>query len=110
MKKLFLSLFVVMSMSVGHANASTSTVNARIQKVESFLELQNSQVNEARKSMTDYYDLMQKLTEQHETNATIKKATNAHLKQMHRVLSPEQYRKYLQVLNATLQNHGVDYR
>lgn len=110
MKKLFLTLAVVMSLTAGNANASTSTGNTRIQKVESFLELQNSQVKTARQSMTDYYDLMEKLVEQHETDATIKKATNAHLKQMHRVLSPGQYRKYLQVLNATLQNHGVEYR
>ena len=86
MKKFILSLIAVLAVSVSsfaavNTNIDKASVKSKMNKMENVLQMAKKQ--------------------------EIKNAVNKNLRNASRVLNVNQYKKYLQILNVTLQNNKI---
>jgi hypothetical protein len=114
MKKFILSLVAVFAISVSSFAAvdnDVKTLNNKMNKMESYLQMDGYQTSVMKGATVKLQDALQQAVQEsnEETKAqVIKKAVEKNLKQTSRVLSMDQYKRYLRVLNSTLQNAGLD--
>ena len=79
--------------------------------MESYLQMDGYQTSVMKGATVKLQDALQQAVQEsnEETKAqVIKKAVEKNLKQTSRVLSLDQYKRYLRVLNSTLQNAGLN--
>ena len=114
MKKFILSLVAVFAVSVSSfatVDNDIKTLNNKMNKMESYLQMDGYQTSVMKGATVKLQDALQQAVQEsnEETKAqVIKKAVEKNLKQTSRVLSLDQYKRYLRVLNSTLQNAGLD--
>jgi len=116
MKKFILSLVAVFAVSVSsfaavNNDVNTNRTNNRLNKMESYLQMDGYQTSVIKSATIKLQDALMQATQEtnEETKAQeIKNAVRKNLKQTSRVLSKDQYKKYLRVLNSTLQNTGLN--
>ena len=117
MKKLILSLVAVFAVSASSFaavnNNTDSSVKSRMTKMESALQMDGYQSSVLEEATINLQEAIQEAIQNNDETSKkqeIKKAVNKNLKSASRVLSINQYKKYLQILNATLNNnHIADY-
>ena len=121
MKKYFLMLVMLFTMSVySFAEDNNATEIERIErynikvnakKLADYLQLTTDQLD-AVENVTDVFssDMMFAAVECNNSNrgAVTKNAIDKNIRFMSYILNKEQYRKYLTVLNATLNNRGIN--
>ena len=121
MKKVFLMLVMMFTMSVySFAEDNNATEIERVErydikvnakKLADYLQVTTDQFD-AVEAITDEFtnDMAFAATESNKTGllAVTKNAVEKNIKHMSYVLNREQYHKYLTVLNATLNNRGID--
>lgn len=119
MKKYFLMLVMMFTMSINvfadDANAEEVNLierydlNVNLRKLGTFLQLSSDQMDGMESVETEFKnDLMFAALEctRDNRNAVTKNAIDKHLKHVHYVLNNEQYKKYVRVLNVTVNNRG----
>lgn len=117
MKKVFLMLVMMFTMSVSMFAEDTNTteiekyeINVNISKLANYLELSSDQID-AVENVTEELtkDLMFAAVECSEKSrkAVTKNAIEKNIKNMRYVLTEEQMKKYLIVLNVTISNRGI---
>lgn len=119
MKRLFLSMLVMLSMTVTFAEnenaASLNTTEAydmtvnmkRLAQALSLSKDQLESVAEIHKTFSAEMLFAAHATSADERQKMMEKAVNKDLAYMNYVLSAEQYRKYVMLLNVTLYNRGL---
>lgn len=125
MKKIVLTLAALTSMSMAFAegadNAKNATataaadaakyeMNINVHSLSNTLRLDNEKTEFVTYISDDFANDMAKaaVAKGDKREKLYKKAVNKNLAYMHTVLSSRQYRKYLQILNATLVNRGLE--
>ena len=120
MKRLFLVLIAVMSMTMTFAdNENTNSVNnvnaydmsVNVRKLGETLGLSYDQMESVGDVHRTFCGEMM-VASQSKTDDRVKlvrKAVTKDLKYMHYILNNEQYHKYLALLNATMVNRGIEY-
>ncbi len=120
MKRLFLTVVAVLSMTMTFAeneklnnvnNANTYNMSVNMGKLSDYLGLSYDQVDVVQQIHSSFCaDMMNAAgaANADERKSMIDKAVSTDLKCMHYVLTGEQYRKYLKVLNVTFLNRGLE--
>ena len=116
MKKFILSLVAVFAVSVSsfaavNNDVNTNLMNNKMAKMESYLQMDVYQTSVIKGATIKLQDALQQAcqeTNEETKTQEIKKAVKNNLKQTRRVLTLDQYKRYLRVLNSTLQNTGLD--
>ncbi len=119
MKRLFLTVVAVLSMTMTFAenenlnntsNASAYNMAVNYDKLADCLGLSTDQAEAVQDIHTSFCaDMMNAAgANADERNGMIKKAVEKDLKYMRYVLTENQYRKYLMLLNATFNNRGLE--
>jgi Fe2+ transport system protein B len=117
MKKVFLMLVMMFTMSVSMFAEDNNTteiakyeINVNTDRLADYLELSIDQVD-AVENVTEEFskDLMFAAVECNDKNrkAVTKNAIEKNIKNMRYVLTEEQMKKYLAVLNVTISNRGI---
>ena len=119
MKRLFLTVMAVLSMavtfaenenlnSVDKANIYNMTVN--YSKLAESLGLTQDQLESVQDIHAEFCaDMLNAYSANaDERKEMVSKAINKDIRYMHYVLTREQYRKYLMILNATVNNRGLN--
>ena len=121
MKKYFIMLVMMLTMSVySFAEENTATKIAETEKYElkinhrkrayilnmssDQIEMSNDIISEFERDMV-FASVMD--TEE-SRSSIVRNAVNKNIKSMHYVLNGKQYKKYLMLLNLTLENRGFD--
>ena len=121
MKKYFIMLVMMLTMSVySFAEENTATKIAETEKYElkinhrklayilnmssDQIEMSNDIISEFERDMV-FASVMD--TEE-SRSSIVRNAVNKNIKNMHYVLNGKQYKKYLMLLNLTLENRGFD--
>lgn len=115
MKRLVLSLVAAICLSVtGFAAGKQPTTakwegNINITKLSNYLKLSSDQTEKVA-NISDYFtEQMEKATRSKKNQEQLlHNAVYGNLKLMKQTLSSEQYAKYTQLMNVTLQNKGID--
>ena len=118
MKRLFLTVVAVLSMTMTFAenenlnsveNASVYNMAVDYGKLADCLGLSTDQAEAVQDIHTSFFaDIMNAAgANADEREGMVKKAVQKDLKYMRYVLTPEQFRKYLMLLNATFYNRGL---
>ena len=84
--------------------------NVNIKRLSSFLELSKDQVESVESIENEFHnDLMFAAVECNKDNRmkVTENAIEKHIKHMSYILNEKQYRKYLKVLNVTINNRGI---
>lgn len=118
MKKLFLTLVAVMTMSF--ANAETEAFRTQrhvvnydmsfdLNRLAAKLDLTADQMEVIEVIQENFNDEVQEAATArgHERRFLVHQAVRKDVKQMHRVLNDEQFGTYMMLLGATLQNKGL---
>lgn len=120
MKKIVLALMAVLSMTSMYAadeNANNKNMNDmyemnfNIYSLSNALELQSGQFELVRDGQETFSKEMSKakyVKDEAERKAVVDKALARNVKYMSDVLDRTQYHKYLMLLNATINNRGID--
>ena len=116
MKKFILSLVAVFAVSVSsfatvNNNVNTNRMNNKMDKMGSYLQMDGYQTSVIKSATIKLQDALQQVcqeTNEETKTLEIKKAVEKNLKQTSRVLTIDQYKKYLRILNSTLQNTGLN--
>ena len=121
MKKYFIMLAMMLTMSVySFAEESTATKMAETERYElkinhrrlaCTLEMSSDQIEMSEDIISDLEkDMMfaSVMTTEKSRNAIVKNAVNKNIKNMRYVLNSNQYKKYLMLLNLTLEHRGFD--
>ena len=121
MKKYFIMLAMMLTMSVySFAEESTATKMAETERYElkinhrrlaCTLEMSSDQIEMSEDIISELEkDMMfaSVMTTEKSRNAIVKNAVNKNIKNMRYVLNSNQYKKYLMLLNLTLENRGFD--
>ena len=126
MKRLFLVTVAMLSMTMTFANtenaANVNVVNEKteetydmtvnLRKLSVVLGLTTDQMEAVETVHNTFNAEMQfaaHYTTQEERDAQVKKAVEKDVKWMNYILTKEQYRKYLLLLNSTLTNRGLNH-
>jgi len=118
MKKILLTVVALMSMTMTFAENESA---ANLNKVESYdMTINMSKLSQALGLSTDQIQAVSEIHKSfsaemmyvaqyanEERNQKLDKAINRDLAYMKYILSEEQYRKYLTLLNLTLRNRGI---
>jgi hypothetical protein len=115
MKKFILSLVAVLAVSVSsfaaeNTNVDKTTVKNKMNKMESALQMDGYQSSVLEDATISLQEAIQDALQNNDEAAKkqeIKKAVNKNLRNASRVLNMNQYKKYLQILNVTLQNNKI---
>ena len=119
MKRLFMLMIAVLSMTMTFAeNENTKSVNnveaydmsVNMRKLSVALGLTTDQI-EAVENIHNTFNAEMQLAAQADSadrQERVKKAVDRDIKWMHYVLDEKQYRTYLTLLNATLNNRGLN--
>lgn len=115
MKRLVLMVVVALGMSAtsfagNKAEGKDWKVDVNVAKLSQFLKLDARQMEEVA-SISDYFaDKVQSASYAKETKQgkKLREAVYGNFKLMKRTLTDEQYRKYVQLVNVTLKNKGLD--
>lgn len=119
MKRLFMLMIAVLSMTMTFAeNENTKSVNnveaydmsVNMRKLSVTLGLTTDQI-EAVENIHNTFNAEMQLAAQADSadrQERVKKAVDRDIKWMHYVLDEKQYRTYLTLLNATLNNRGLN--
>ena len=119
MKKMILTLVAMLSMTTAFAenenaatvsNAEAYNMNININKLSDALNLANDQ-KEAVENIHYVFSTEMAYAAQYgstDRDAMVKRAINTDVKRMSYVLNPDQMRKYLMLLNVTLNNRGLN--
>lgn len=121
MKKYFIMLVMMLTMSVySFAEESTATKMAETERYElkinhrrlaCTLEMSSDQIEMSEDIISELEkDMMfaSVMTTEKSRNAIVKNAVNKNIKNMRYVLNSNQYKKYLMLLNLTLEHRGFD--
>jgi len=119
MKRLFLTVVAMLSMTMTFAenenlnsaeNAKVYSMNVNYGKLAGYLDLSSDQVETVQDIHTSFCADMMNAgnAASDERDAMVTQAIAKDLKFMRCVLTGEQYRKYLAVLNATFCNRGLN--
>ena len=121
MKKYFIMLAMMLTMSVySFAEESTATKMAETERYElkinhrrlaCTLEMSSDQIEMSEDIISELEkDMMfaSVMTTEKSRNAIVKNAVNKNIKNMRYVLNNNQYKKYLMLLNLTLEHRGFD--
>ena len=121
MKKYFIMLAMMLTMSVySFAEESTATKMAETERYElkinhrrlaCTLEMSSDQIEMSEDIISELEkDMMfaSVMTTEKSRNAIVKNAVNKNIKNMRYVLNSNQYKKYLMLLNLTLEHRGFD--
>lgn len=117
MKRLFLMVALVLGMAATvnaeNENANTTnvySVNTNVKSLTKYLDLNEQQALDVKDIHTSFCnDLKEAATaEGAEKDMIIKLALKKNCMYMHMVLNKKQYAKYLRVLNATMNNRGLN--
>lgn len=115
MKRLVLMVVVALGMSAtslagNKVEGKDWKVDVNVAKLSQFLKLNARQMEEVA-SISDYFaDKVQSASYAKETKQgkKLREAVYGNFKLMKRTLTDEQYRKYVQLVNVTLKNKGLD--
>lgn len=115
MKRLVLMVVVALGMSAtsfagNKVEGKDWNVDVNVAKLSQFLKLNARQMEEVA-SISDYFaDKVQSASYAKETKQgkKLREAVYGNFKLMKRSLTDEQYRKYVQLVNVTLKNKGLD--
>lgn len=119
MRRLFLTVIAVLSMTMtfaenetlnGVENVSAYNMNVNYGRLADCLGLSNDQVEAVQDIHTSFCaDMMNAASANaDERKGMVKKAVEKDLKYMRYVLTGDQYRKYLMLLNVTFNNRGLE--
>lgn len=117
MKRLFLMVVVVLSMSMtvnaeneSNNNTDVYTINTNIRSLAKYLDLDEQQILDVKDVHTSFCnDLKEAATaDAEEKDMIVKLALKKNCMYMHMILDSKQYAKYLRVLNATVNNRGLN--
>ena len=118
MKRLFLMTLAMLTMTLAKAEdenaanvvaAEAYELNINMNRLGTVLELNEDQ-KESVEYITNVFTLELKMAAQasaDERQALVDKAVKKDVRFMHYILNNKQYRKYLTLLNLTLQNRGL---
>ncbi len=116
MRKVILSAVVVLFSTAVFANKAKVTgvenkfsVNINATRLGDYLDLNYAQTADVER-ISEFFAWQLERSAYHteaKRNESVKKAVYVNLKSMKQTLSDTQYKKYLQVLNTTLQNKGL---
>lgn len=115
MKRLVLMVVVALGMSAtsfagNKVECKDWKVDVNVAKLSQFLKLNSRQMEEVA-SISDYFaDKVQSASYAKETKQgkKLREAVYGNFKLMKRTLTDEQYKKYVQLVNVTLKNKGLD--
>lgn len=115
MKRLVLMVVVALGMSVtsfagNKVEGKDWKVDVNVAKLSQFLKLNARQMEEVA-GISDYFaDKVQSASYAKETKQgkKLREAVYGNFKLMKRTLTDEQYKKYVQLVNVTLKNKGLD--
>ena len=115
MKKFILSLVAVLAVSVSsfaaeNTNVDKASVKSKMNKMENVLQMDKYQSGVMEDATINLQEAIQDALQNNDEAAKkqeIKKAVNKNRRNASRVLNMNQYKKYLQILNATLQNNKI---
>ena len=114
MKKMFLTAAVVFGFAVASVaadnNAVSTKVNVNTAKLSEYLGLTAAQYDDV-EAINEYFEsemaAADRASEEKKANK-VRKAVLGNCKLMKETLSKEQYNKYLNVINATMTNKGLN--
>jgi len=115
MKMIILSLVAIFALSTSsfatvNNNVNDNTVNSRITRMEKVLNMdgyQSSAVKDAGIKLQEAIETAMQESNENDKATMVKTAVQSNLKKTGRVLTREQYKKYLQIMNVTLLNNGL---
>lgn len=111
MKKIILSLVAVLSMSVSvnAANSGDTDRNAMnsLEKVLNLDGYQSKVTEQAGQTLQDAFQTALQNTDEQARKQEMKRAVTRNLRSVRGSLDYSQYKKYLQLMNVTLQNRGL---
>lgn len=121
MKKIILTIVAMLSMTsmfaeesnsvnVSNAVAEKYVMNINTKSLSRALGLDYEEANDVEAISKNFAEDMLKVgtLKGEERTKAFKKAINKNLSYMHTVLSNDQYRKYVQLLNVTVANRGLN--
>lgn len=121
MKKIILTIVAMLSMTsmfakesnsvnVSNAVADKYVMNINTKSLSRALGLDYEEANDVEAISKNFAEEMLKVgtLKGEERTKAFKKAINKNLSYMHTVLSNDQYRKYVQLLNVTVANRGLN--
>lgn len=115
MKRLVLTLVAAASLTATVFAAGNQPTTAKwegninISKLSNYLKLSSDQVTEVANISEYFTEQMERATNsKKDQSKLLHNAVYGNLKLMKQTLSPEQYSKYTQLLNVTLQNKGIE--
>ena len=121
MKKIILTIVAMLSMTsmfaeesnsvnVSNAVADKYVMNINTKSLSRALGLDYEEANDVEAISKNFAEDMLKVgtLKGEERTKAFKKAINKNLSYMHTVLSNDQYRKYVQLLNVTVANRGLN--
>jgi hypothetical protein len=114
MKRLVLAAMAVICLSAGSFAAGKQPVttwegNINISKLSNYLKLSSAQTEEVANISVFFDEQMWRATRAKKNQGKmLQNAVYGNLKLMKQTLSPEQYAKYVKLINVTLQNRGIE--
>lgn len=115
MKRLVLTVAVVLGLTATSFAAGKQPVtanwegNINISKLSNYLKLSSDQAEEVANITTYFDEQMGRATRARKNQGKmLQNAVYGNLKLMKGTLSPEQYAKYIKLMNVTLQNRGIE--
>ncbi|MDR3118675.1 MAG: hypothetical protein LBU44_04545 [Mediterranea sp.] len=116
MKRLVLAAMAVICLSASSFAAGKQPVtaitwegNINISKLSSYLKLSSAQAEEVTNISMFFDEQMGRATRAKKNqDKMLQNAVYGNLKLMKQALSPEQYAKYVKLINVTLQNRGIE--
>lgn len=115
MKRLMLAVATVLFLAAPSFAADnvpttgTWNKNINVSKLSQYLKLEASQKEEVENITTYFSNQMSKATRaKKDQNKKLHDAVYSNLKLMKQTLTPEQYSKYIMLLNITLKNRGIE--
>jgi len=116
MKKVVCTIVAVLSISAASfakdaANYASWNFDVNMNQLSHYLQLSSGQADEVSDICVHFTDQMRSASFSSQKNRKEKfqKAVYANLKLMKSTLTEEQYRKYVRLLNVTMQNNGVTF-
>ncbi len=115
MKKSVLTIMAVFALTAGAFAAEKEPTNAKwegninVYKLGQYLKLSSMQSDEVA-NISEYFteQLAKASSSKKDKDSKLRTAVYGNLKLMKKTLTPEQYAKYLKVLNVTLTNNGME--
>lgn len=116
MKRLVLAAMAVICLSASGFAAGKQPVtaitwegNINISKLSNYLKLSSAQTEEVANISVFFDEQMGRATRAKKNqDKMLQNAVYGNLKLMKQTLSPEQYAKYVKLMNVTLQNRGIE--